>query len=152
MVLGAFRDGMYDLMLLLHIIAVIIAFSPVSSNPLFLARFRNEDAATRQRVAAAMHKNGRTVFLPALIAIPILGFALVGMSGDNGFEFKDGWVGAAVLVWIAIAGLVTGLIMPGERKMAEGDESAEKRVALGGQIVTVLLVVILWLMIFKPGA
>jgi uncharacterized membrane protein len=151
MVLGAFRDGMYDLMLLLHIIAVIIAFSPVSSNPLFLARFRNEDAATRQRVAAAMHKNGRTVFVPALIAVAVLGFGLVGMS-DKVWEFKDGWVGAAVLVWIAIAGLVTGLIMPGERKMAEGDESAEKRVALGGQIVTVLLVVILWLMIFKPGA
>ena len=43
-------------------------------------------------------------------------------------------------------------MLPGERKMAEGDLSAEKKVEVGGQVITVLTLVMLYLMIWKPGA
>jgi hypothetical protein len=41
--------------------------------------------------------------------------------------------------------------VPGERAMAAGDLSAETKVAMGGQIITVLTLVMLYLMIWKPG-
>ena len=44
------------------------------------------------------------------------------------------------------------MILPAERKLAAGDLEAEKKVAMGGQIATVLTLVMLYLMIWKPGA
>ena len=54
-----------------------------------------------------------------------------------------GWPSSAVVI---------GVLLPAERKLAAGDLDAEKKVAMGGQIVTVLTLVMLYLMIWKPGA
>jgi type II secretory pathway component PulM len=43
-------------------------------------------------------------------------------------------------------------LLPAEKRMAAGDLTQEKKVAMGGQLATVLLLVMLYLMIWKPGA
>jgi hypothetical protein len=42
--------------------------------------------------------------------------------------------------------------LPAERKVAAGDDSADARIDKGGMILSVLLLVMLYLMVFKPGA
>ena len=49
-------------------------------------------------------------------------------SADPAFGFDQTWVSLAFLVWIAICGVVSGLMLPGERKLAAGDLEAEKKV------------------------
>jgi hypothetical protein len=71
-------------------------------------------------------------------------------EGDWGFD--QSWVSLAFLVWLAICGIITGLMLPGERKLATGDLAAEKVVERGGQLVTLLTLAMLYLMIWKPGA
>ena len=54
-------------------------------------------------------------------------------------------------MWLALCGVITGLVLPAERRLAAGDLAAEAKVALGGQLATVLALVMLYLMIWKPG-
>ena len=74
------------------------------------------------------------------------------LTSDEVFGFGDAWVSLAFLVWLAIIGVVLGLLLPAEKRMAAGDLTQEKKVAMGGQLATVLLLVMLYLMIWKPGA
>jgi hypothetical protein len=43
------------------------------------------------------------------------------------------------------------MLIPAERRYARGDQAAERQVATGGQILTVLFLLMLFLMIWKPG-
>ncbi|MET0197859.1 MAG: hypothetical protein ABW364_11555, partial [Rhodococcus fascians] len=61
------------------------------------------------------------------------------------------WIWLAVVVWIAMNGVLHAMLLPAEKALAAGDESARGRVDTGGMIMTVLLLVILYLMVFKPG-
>jgi hypothetical protein len=72
-------------------------------------------------------------------------------SSDEAWGFDQTWVSLALLVWIAMCGLVSGMLLPAERKLAAGDLAQAKKIELGGQIVTVLFLVMLYLMIWKPG-
>jgi phage shock protein PspC (stress-responsive transcriptional regulator) len=69
------------------------------------------------------------------------------------FDFDQTWVNLAFIVWIAMNGVVHGLILPNERKLGAGeaDESVEKKVDLGGMLVTLLFLVMMYLMVFRPG-
>ncbi len=49
-------------------------------------------------------------------------------------------------------GVLHGMILKGEKAVAAGDESSVKTVALGGQLITVMFLITLYLMVFKPGA
>ena len=97
-----------------------------------------------------MASNGRQIHFPALVALGGFGIAMV-LTSDPRIGFDQAWVSLAFLVWLAITGLVSAVMLPGERKMAEGDLSVEKKVEVGGQIITLLTLVMLYLMIWKPG-
>jgi hypothetical protein len=58
----------------------------------------------------------------------------------------------AFLVWLAMTGVVSARILKGEKAVASGDMSARAMIAQGGQIATVLLGIMLFPMIWKPGA
>jgi uncharacterized membrane protein len=135
--------------LFLHIVAVVVAFAPAVVHPLTFERMRDDGSIGRFIGIAA--DNGRKVYLPALVATGVFGIIMILLS-DEVIGFDELWISLSFLVWIAITGVVSGLIMPSERKVAEGDVEASKKVTLGGQLVTVLFLVILYLMIFKPGA
>ena len=106
-----------------------------------------------------MAANGRMIHLPALVLEGVFGLGMVfsskpGSSDDNLWGFDQAWVSISFLLWIAISGLVSAMMLPAERKLAsgEGDAAAlEKKVTLGGQLVTVLFLVTVYLMVWKPG-
>jgi uncharacterized membrane protein len=150
MVLAAYGSGLYKLLLLGHIISFLVAFSPAVISPVLAAQAKKDGEGVLMAVAGHLASNGRRIHFPALIALGGFGISLVLVS-DPAFGFDQTWVGLALVGWIAIAGVVSGLILPNERKLAAGDLEAEKKVAMGGQIVTVLLLVMLYLMIWKPG-
>jgi uncharacterized membrane protein len=94
--------------------------------------------------------NGRRIYAPALILTGLFGFAMQGMS-DGVIEFSQTWFWLAIVVWLAMNGILHGMLLPAERAVAGGDESVAKKVDTAGIILTVLLLVMLYLMVFQPG-
>ena len=152
MILAAYGDGLYKVFFLAHMVAFVAAFAPAVINPILSARLKADgDEASLLRVVGHMAKMGQQIHFPALIALGGFGIAMV-LTSDPVWSFGDTWVSLAFLVWLAIIGIVLGLLLPAERKLSAGDLDAERNVAMGGQIVTLLLLVMLYLMIWKPGA
>jgi hypothetical protein len=159
MLFAALGDTSYDLVLVLHIISVIVAFAPAAAHPLTEARFRKEDGdegAARFYRAALV--NTRRVYFPALVLAGVFGGALIGLSktpGPDGevlWKFEQTWIWLGIVIWVALCGVVFGVIAPAEKAIAAGDSSAVRRLSAGGGIATLMVLVQLYLMVFKPGA
>jgi hypothetical protein len=149
MILATYGSTLYKLIFLGHMISMVVAFAPAVVNPLTAARAKADGPDARRRLGGYQAINGKLVHLPALVLLGAFG---IGLVFEGGFGFDETWVSLAFLVWIALGGVVSGLILPAERRLAGGDLEAEAKVALGGQIATVLFLVMLYLMIWKPGA
>ena len=150
MLLAAADSSGYKVVLVLHILAVVVAFSPTFVNPFVSARLKKEERGAERRFAGVASRNTRSIYLPAGVLIPIFGMALVGMS-DKAYRVSQTWVWLSLVLWVAIMGLISGVVLPGERAVSQGDEKAESRIVAGGAAATVLFVVVVVLMVFKPG-
>ena len=150
MVLAAYGDNLYKLFFLCHIISFVVAFAPAVINPVLAAQLKKDGETDLIRVSGHMAKNGRQIHFPALLALGGFGLLMVLQSSEV-WEFDQTWVQVAIVVWLGLCGVITGLVLPAERRLAAGDLAAEAKVALGGQLATVLALVMLYLMIWKPG-
>jgi uncharacterized membrane protein len=151
LVIATVDSGLYKLFLMLHIISVMVAFAPAVVHAVMSAQFGAESEEAGRMFSRFAYTNSRRIYGPALIAIGFFGIGMVLMS-DSAIEFSDPWVSLAFLVWLGIIGVVFGMIVPSEKKHADGDPSAIKAIQIGGQVATVMLLVMLYLMIWKPGA
>jgi hypothetical protein len=138
-----------NILLLLHIASIVVAFAPASVHPLLGRQFGQGGPAAVQRFAAFAARNGQRVYAPALLLAGLFGIGLV-LESDY-IDFDQTWISLAFVVWIAMNGVVHGMILPSERKVAAGDTEAVQRLDLGGGLVTILFVAMLYLMIWKPG-
>jgi uncharacterized membrane protein len=149
--LAAYRETGYNIVLFLHILTALVAFAPAFVHPLLANQTKALDGTARGSVMQMMSGNGRRIYAPALILTGLFGFALQGMS-DDVIEFGDTWFWLAILVWLAMNGVLHAMLLPAERAVAGGDESASSKVDMAGIILTVMLLFMLYLMVFKPGA
>lgn len=152
MVFAVYESGLYKLLFLGHMVSFIVAFAPAVIHPILVAQTKAEgdDGALRRQLGHQAGNGGRIHF-PALIALGAFGLGMVLVS-DPVWAFDQTWVSLAFLVWIAICGVISGMLLPAERKLAAGDDAAESTVDRAGQIAALLLLVMLYLMIWKPGA
>lgn len=150
MTLALIGDTTYNVVLLLHILSAMVAFAPVFVHPLIANQSKSSEPAERGRLFGFIVQNGRRVYAPALIVTGVLGFGLQGLS-DGVWEFDQTWMLLAIVIWIAMNGILHGLVIPTERAVAEGDETNASRLDIGGASITVLLIVMLYVMIWKPG-
>ena len=152
MVLAAGLDsGVYKLFLFLHIVAVVAAFAPlVVQTPLLrhLERSRRGDIPA---VVGGLLGNNRRVHAPSLILAGFFGILLVAMS-DDVWKFSQMWVSLAFLVWIAMNGVLHGVQLPAQRKLAKGDRSMQQRLDLADGILALLFLLMVVLMIWRPGS
>jgi uncharacterized membrane protein len=80
----------------------------------------------------------------------VLGFGLVSMSDDL-VSMGDTWVWLSIVLWIALMGLLHGLIYPTQAAIARGDDGAMTQMDKVGPIGVILAIVLLFLMVVKPG-
>ena len=148
--LAAYRETGYNVMLFLHVLTALVAFAPAFVHPLLASQTKALDATNRGKVLAMLAGNGRRIYAPALILTGLFGFAMQGMS-DGVIEFGQTWFWLAIVVWLAMNGVLHAVLLPAERAVAGGDETMAKRVDAGGMILTAMLLFMLYLMVFKPG-
>lgn len=150
MTIAAIGDTPYNIVLILHILTAMVAFAPAFAHPILGGQAKTLDQKPRLTMLGFLVTNGRRIYAPALIVTGLLGFALSGMSSSV-FKMSQTWLILSAIVWLAMNGVLHAVLLPAEKAMAEGDTTAEQKVKIGGISIAVMLVVMLYLMVFKPG-
>jgi len=155
-------DGdLYQFVKVLHILAAIIGFGGM-----FIAGFYGNEARNRPgreglAVAETTLKVTGAVPTKAVYAVPVLGILLILLSDDT-WKFSEAWISLSFVLYFLLIVLAVVVQVPAIRKMvavrsgADGAQPLQmqaeaKKVAAVSGIVNVLWVVILFLMVFKPG-
>ena len=142
----------YNIVELLHVLTVLTALAPVFVHPLLRKQMRAAGGTGHQQLVVAMAANVRRLYSPALIVAGLLGIALVEMSEDA-ISMTDGWVLAAIVIWVAMNGILHGMIRPALK--AQGADGAspgtELRLEVGSALLSIGFTVQLILMIWQPG-
>ena len=152
MIIAAVGDTAYSIVELLHILTVLVALSPVFVHPLLRNQMRGGSRTEHQQLVLSMAANTRRLYGPALIVAGFLGIALIEMSEDV-HSMTDGWVIAAIIIWVGMNGLLHGMITPALKMVGHGQATpvVERRLERGSALMTLLFIVQLVLMIWQPG-
>jgi uncharacterized membrane protein len=156
------NSGLYKILLLLHIVGIVGGIGPVVLNGLYLARAKRAGGAAGTAVSVATYEVS-DVAEKVIYTIPVTGILLVLVS-DGAISFGDTWIWLSIVLFVAAVGLSHAALIPGHRRYnalaaAEGGPSVgqeakalEQRVAGAGMALNLLVVVLIALMIWKPGA
>jgi uncharacterized membrane protein len=128
----------YRIVLILHVVAVVAAFGPLFVYP----------TLHRAGATGAVARLHLRVALPAMFLVWVLGMGLAGLS-DDVWKVSEPWLAASVVSWVVLMAVSWFLVRPA---LSDRSEPARARLSAGVGITHLLLVVTLWLMVFKPGA
>ena len=157
MLLADINDTGYNIILFLHILTMFAAFAPMFVHPFIDRETAGGDASVRQAIFTGIAARSMKIYGSMLILGGLLGFGVAGMSKAPGtdelvYSVSDSWLWPAAVVWVAMNGVLHGMIIPGEKAIAAGDDTAGKKAEIGGMLITLMFLVTLYLMVFKPGA
>ncbi|HEY5858710.1 MAG TPA: hypothetical protein VIX62_00310 [Actinomycetota bacterium] len=156
---------MYRYWFMLHILGVVAFMAAHGASMFTMFRVRNLDL-DRTRIADAISFSGTTT-RPMYISLAVLVVAGF-VAGVQGNWLDDWWLWIAVVVLLVTTGLMTAIAAPYFRKITEAcgvrpsgvprTSDEELTALLHGPTTTLItiigtagLLVILYLMIFKPG-
>jgi len=144
----------YEVVLWVHITAVVLAFGALFAYPLFLtlnARAPIGERAGFHRLQIAFSK---LITGPTIVVVLAAGIYLA----SDAHLWSQGWVGAGLALLIVIAGLGATVMRKGEERLlaaAEAGDEAGYAGALGAlmswtALTVALIVVTIFLMAVKP--
>ena len=157
-------SGPYKFFLVLHILAVIAGIGTTVLNGVYGAK------------AKAAGPNGghigRANFEVTLLAekiiylVPIFGILLVFLSDDR-WDFGMFWIYGSLVLFAIALGIAHGVMIPSTKRLLEVGaklgsgqggpadgaemEALGKRLQMGGMTLNLIIVIIVVLMIWKPG-
>lgn len=145
-VLAAIDSTGYKIVLLLHILAVVVGFAPAWFTPIMGRLIASGDKEAGVQLEASILRFS----LPGIAIAGLLGFGLAGMS-DKIYKMSQTWLSLAALLWIVLLLVVVFVARPAVKALAAGDMAARGRVMAATGVTHLVLIVMLYLMIFKPG-
>jgi len=145
-VLAEVGSTSYKVMLLLHVLLIVVGFAPAWLTPMLLRLTANGDRQAGETLEMVVLRYS----LGGLAAAGILGFGLAGMS-DKVFKMSQTWLTIAIVLWLVQLAVIFFVARPGIKAFTAGDATARGRVMMATGITHLVLVVMLYLMIFKPG-
>jgi hypothetical protein len=178
-VLAAYLDGPYKLVLVLHILAAVVGFGWVFLNAISGAQARGMRGAEGLAVAQTNYL-ALSIAQYFIYAVLVTGILLVLFS-DDVLEFGDAWIWGSIALYVFYLGVAHGVLRPNLRRMQAlleqlvhmgvppADPSAAasppgslppqveelqergRRVGLASAFLNVNVVLILFLMVWKPG-
>lgn len=152
----------YNVVLSVHIMAVVVAFGVSFAYPAFIPWARRAHPEAMPVIHDISGRLGRLVMSPAMVLVLICGIYLASKAD----VWSEVWVSVPLLILIVIGGLGGMVFAPSERKLAElarrdlaaGGELSEEydalfnRVAFFGFITMALVLIAIFFMAAKPGA
>ena len=151
-----------DLLLLLHIGAAIIGFGAAFSFAVLGPLSAKTGGPQALGMMKGIVKIEKTLVYPAIVIQPLTGALLIFEQGlDNDF-FSHYWLWLAIVLFAVAVYLAIFQQTPTIEKMIEAAESGRadtpefaalgKKAATFGPILSVMLLVIIFLMVVKPGS
>ena len=168
LVLG--QEGwLYRLFLLFHIICAIVGFGSVIFNGLYAMESQKRPGPAGRAVSEANFAVSM-IAEKFIYAVPVFGIALV-LASKSQFSFSTTWVWLSLVLYVVALGLSHSIVLPGAKRInalllemesAQPQGGPPPQVAqvqaigkkLGGTsaVLHLLLIVMLVLMIWKPGS
>ncbi len=156
---AAFR--FYDVVLFVHVLAVVVAFGVTFAYPLLGAvarRSSGSELAALHRFQVALT---RLLITPAMVVVLAAGLYLA----LDRWSLGDGWISATLAILVVLFGLVGAVLAPTERRLValvERDvqgggrpgpeyEREARTYAIAGGLAILLVVVAVFVMVTKPG-
>jgi len=172
-VLAAYRDDSYNLVLVLHILCAIVGFGAVFLNGVYGQQMKTRMQSGKISEAIGIFEANLFVSRIGeyfIYAVFLLGLAVLGLS-DSVFKFSQTWMWLSIVIYIVAIGLSHGVLMPAVRRMgllmhemAAGPppvggpppQAAEmasigQKLGVVGPILDLSMIAVLFLMVFKPG-
>lgn len=129
------NQNLVHLLYLVHILGVVGAFGPT----FFYHRLRRNG---EMQTVAYLHM--RLVF-PSLVVLWVAG---MGIAGINKFDLAETyWISITIALWLVALAVSWFMIRP---SLTDESDAATKKLSAGVGITHLVLVLSLWLMIFKP--
>ncbi|MFC7339873.1 hypothetical protein [Saccharopolyspora griseoalba] len=144
---------MTGFLLSVHVLAAILAIGPVSiAASTFPPAARAAGSPGTSGAVRVLHRITR-VYAVIGILVPVFGLATGASLGVLG----DAWLIVSVVLTAAAAGILVGLVLPGQRAaLAELGEasvqSISRRLAMHTGVFNLLWAVVVVLMIYRPGS
>jgi uncharacterized membrane protein len=152
----------YDVVLTVHILAVVVAFGVVFSYPVIDAYFRRVAPASLAALHEVHVQLARRVITPAMTVVLLAGLYLA----TDRWSLGDPWISATFAILFVLFGLTGAVLTPADKRLAQlakrdasagGRPSADyererRRADLFGSLALLLVVVAIFLMVAKPGA
>lgn len=148
-------SGLYKLFVVLHILSVVVGIGATMLNGLYAAKAKQ---AGGPAAGAIMKANFDVTMIAEKIIylVPVFGILAV-LASDDVWEFDQTWIWLSLLLYVVALGIAHGNQVPAGKKMLAGPSSPQeaealgKRLAMGGMALNLLVVVIVALMVWKPG-
>ena len=155
---------MLQVLLVIHILAAILLVGNLITAAFWKARAdRSGNLEHIATTAQALVRADYTFTAPGIAGLLITGIWMGGLTGWE--RFQELWLAVSFLLIIAIALLWLAVLLPRQRRMARlaqeslassaldpAYQQAGKLWSMVGGVVTLLSIVILFLMVLKPGA
>ncbi|MFM7616789.1 MAG: hypothetical protein ACKO72_04925 [Actinomycetes bacterium] len=168
------ESTLYQVVLILHILVAIVGIGTVMLNGLYGAESKKRPGPGGLAIAQANYRVSM-VAENFIYAILVLGIILVWLS-DGQWAFSQTWVWLSIVAFVVSLGVSHGVLLPRVRQMnalveelAAGGpppagapagpppqvammEALGKQVGAASGVLHLMTVVLLYLMVFKPGA
>jgi hypothetical protein len=117
----------YDIVVFVHIAAVVTAFGVTFVYPLIVPLTQRSAPDKLPWLHHLQGEIGRKIITPSA-AVVLLAGLYIALSGDGPFDMKDWWVGFGLVSVLVLLGLGGAFFAPRERRLAE---LAERDLAAG---------------------
>lgn len=157
----------YDVIVFLHVAAVLAAFGPTFAYPILQAVGERSFPRNLPFMWRSLATIDLALLTPGAIVVLLAGVYLV-LSSDGPWDWGDTFVGVGIVALVVLLGLVHAVLRPSERKLAEiaerdidaspssvvslSDEywTLSRRWGLLGSLASLIVLVALFFMVVKP--
>ena len=148
-----YGGGAYKILLALHLVSVVVGFGPWYLNGLIPARALGAEPAEGRALSSA-NLQVSTISQYGIYGVLIFAAAALGSAHKHTIDFGDTFIWLGILIWVAIVGVLHGLVLPAQRGLAAGTgdrATLTQRQSLGVALMNLLVLVALVLMVWEPG-
>lgn len=161
--------SLYKFLLVLHIACVVLGFGALALNGFYVSRSGKHGGADPAGIVEASSDVSRIAEF-MVYAVFVFGLLLVATS-KSVYKFSQGWLSAAMALYIVDVGVLHGVIRRSQRRYTQVAEQVngsppqpgatppagvselvrlEQRISIGWAAFDVLFLVVIYLMVFKP--
>ena len=153
---------MFNLLLTLHIFSAVWLMGHLISSAFWKARAdRSGNPETVATTTQALVRSDFTFIGPGIVVLLATGIWMAGLTSWD--RFQELWLGASFVLVIVMVILWLAVLLPQQRRMArfaaeildgidhsDNYRRASKLWSIAGGIMTLIPVIVLFLMVFKP--